>query len=80
MDDTLSDAATLNEVLEERERLSGSREWLTLYSKNKVECRLTFTDLLEGANARADHLSKIGVAPGERLLLVLPTERAFYES
>lgn len=80
MDDPLADTKTLNEVIEKRTRLSGSREWLTLYSKNKIECKVTFTDLLEGAYSWADHLSKIGVAPGERLLLVLPTERAFYES
>ena len=80
MNDPLGDATTLNEVLEKRVRLSGAREWLTLYSKNKVKCKLTLTDLLESASAWAAHLSKIGVAPGERVLLILPTERAFYES
>lgn len=80
MNDPLADTATLIEVIEKRTRISGSREWLTLYYKNKVECKVTFTDLLEGAYSWADHLSKIGVGPGEKLLLVLPTERAFYES
>ena len=80
MNDPLGDATTLNEVLEKRVQLSGTREWLTLYSKSKVECKLTLTDLLEGASAWAAHLSKTGVDPGERVLLVLPTEKAFYES
>jgi len=80
MNDPLGDATTLNEVLEKRVQLSGTREWLTLYSKNKIECKLTLTDLLEGASAWAAHLSKTGVGPGERVLQVLPTEKAFYES
>ena len=80
MNDPLGDATTLNEVLEKRVQLSGTREWLTLYSKNKIECKLTLTDLLEGASAWAAHLSKIGAGPGERVLQVLSTEKAFYES
>ncbi len=80
MKDPLKDATTLNEVFEKRVALSGNRVWLTLYSKNKVVCKLTFAGLLEGASAWAACLSKAGVNPGDRVLLVLPTEKAFYES
>jgi len=80
MDDPLMDATTLNEVIDKRVRLYGDKGWLTLYSKDKIECELTFADLLEGASGWAAYLSKLGVNPGEMVLLVLPTEKAFYES
>jgi acyl-CoA synthetase (AMP-forming)/AMP-acid ligase II len=66
--------------LHERVRRFGSRNWLTLYAKDRVSCTLSFADLAEGAEAWAGHLIQLGVSHGDRVLLVLPTERAFYES
>jgi acyl-CoA synthetase (AMP-forming)/AMP-acid ligase II len=78
--DPLSAAATLGEALRERVRVSGPRKWLTLFAKDRVDCTLTFGDLLAGAEAWASELIRFGVAAGERVLLVLPTDRSFYES
>ncbi|GAB4256722.1 MAG: hypothetical protein Kow0092_02930 [Deferrisomatales bacterium] len=80
MNDPLAGAATLLEAGRHRAALSGSRPWLTLYARDKRVCTLTFAELLDGASAWAAHLQERGVAPGDRVLLVLPTERAFYEA
>jgi acyl-CoA synthetase (AMP-forming)/AMP-acid ligase II len=78
--DRLFGAQTLLEVLENRAREDAADPWLTLYAKGRVACTLTNGQLFEGASAWAAHLAQVGVAPGERVLLVLPTERAFYEA
>ncbi len=78
--DPLSHVGTLNEALDELVRRRGDRVWLTLYAKDRVACRLTYARLREGAEAWAAHLARCGVEPGDRVILVLPTERAFYES
>ncbi len=78
--DTLSHARTLNEVICERADRQGNTVWLTLYAKDKVACRISYAELLEGAAAWAGHLAGGGVEPGDRVFLILPTERAFYEA
>lgn len=78
--DPLAGAGALDQALRERVRLSASKTWLTLYAKDRVACSLTYGQLEEGAAAWAAHLVSLGVAPGDRVLLVLPTERAFYEA
>jgi acyl-CoA synthetase (AMP-forming)/AMP-acid ligase II len=78
--DALAGAATLDQALRDRVRLSGSKTWLTLYAKDRVSCSLSYADLEEGASAWASHLAACGVAPGDRVLMVLPTERVFYEA
>ncbi len=78
--DALAGAATLDQMLRDRVRLSGSKTWLTLYAKDRVSCSLSYQELEEGASAWAAHLVACGVAPGDRVLMVLPTERVFYEA
>ncbi len=78
--DPLARAATLLEALHQRVDRSGPEQWLTLYARDKVECTLTYRELWDGAGAWAARLAESGVRPGDRVLLVLPTERAFYES
>ena len=80
MPDPLGQATTLNEALEQRVRLSGSRNWLTLYAKDRLVATLTFEQLLGGAAAWAGRLAEEGAEPGDRVLLILPTERSFYEA
>ncbi|RMG95075.1 MAG: hypothetical protein D6708_03565, partial [Candidatus Dadabacteria bacterium] len=78
--DDLAQVQTLPQALEERVRRQGDEVWLTLYAKDKVDCRLTFADLREGAGRWAAALVGAGLEPGGAVLLVLPTERAFYEA
>jgi len=78
--DELAGAATLQQVLDERVRRQGGEVWLTLYAKDRVGCRLTYADLREGAGRWAALLAREGVGPGSAVLLILPTERAFYEA
>ncbi len=78
--DRLSHVATLPEALAERVRLHAGRPWLTLYARDKVAARLTFGELQEGASAWAALLADLGVEPADRVVLILPTERSFYES
>ncbi|MBI5441890.1 MAG: fatty acyl-AMP ligase [Deltaproteobacteria bacterium] len=80
MNDPLAGAATLLDVLDRRARLMGDRPWLTQYEKDSASAELTFGGLAEGAQAWAARLREAGVEAGDRVLLVLPTERAFYEA
>ncbi|WP_300462921.1 fatty acyl-AMP ligase [Desulfobacula sp.] len=80
MFDPLPKTKTLNEFLRKRVELSGGSTWLTLYSKDKIACKLTYAELLEGAICWSAELLKTGVRPGDRILLILPTEKAFYEA
>ena len=80
MNDPLVSSTTLGKALEERVRLSGSRTWLTLYARDRVAATLSFEALLEGAAAWAGRLAEGGTGPGDRVLLVMPTEKAFYEA
>jgi acyl-CoA synthetase (AMP-forming)/AMP-acid ligase II len=80
MTDPIAGAATLARALEERVRLNGPSRWLTLYERDRIACTLTFAELLDGAAAWGAALVGLGVAAGDRVLLVLPTGRAFYEA
>ncbi len=78
--DPCAGAATLVDVLRHQERAQGDRRWLTLYAQDRVAATLTFAELGGAAAAWAAHLADVGVAPGDRVLLVLATERSFYEA
>lgn len=78
--DSLAAETTLLGALEARVGRSGSQQWLTLYARDRVACTLSYQELWEGAGRWASHLSSRGVQAGDRVLLVLPTERAFYEA
>lgn len=79
-DDPLVGVSTLGQALEARVALSGQKPWLTLYERDKLAATLTFGELHAAALAWAGALAGAGVRPGDRVVLVLPTERAFYES
>ncbi|HSH68802.1 MAG TPA: AMP-binding protein, partial [Deferrisomatales bacterium] len=64
--------------MHQAERLGGA-PWLTLYHRDQVACRLTRDELCREAARWGGALRRLGVAPGDRVVLVLPTERAFYE-
>lgn len=73
-------ARTLPEVLLRRADQSPETPWLTLYHRDRVACRLTYGELCRGAARWAGGLQKRGVVPGDRVVLVLPTGREFYEA
>lgn len=78
--DHLAHVSTLNEAFAERVKLSGEQNWLTLYDRDKIVATLTFRALFEAAKQWAGALAEVGVKPGDRVVMVLPTERAFYEA
>lgn len=78
--DLLPSANTLIDALEERAAISGPKPWLTLYERDKITAELSFADLLKAARLWAGALSAQGVKPGDRVVMVLPTERLFYEA
>ena len=80
MKDHMAHAGTLNEVLHLQAEKSASKNWLTLYQRYRAETRLSFGELLSGAQYWAAALQNHAVAPGDRVLLVLPTEKGFYEA
>ena len=73
-------AGTLPEALLRRAERAAGDSWLTLYHRDRVACRLTYGELCQGASRWGGALRRRGVAPGDRVVLVLPTERAFYEA
>jgi len=78
--DALINVATLNEVLAKRVLLSGEGSWLTLYDRDRIAATTTFRALADSAAIWAGALSEAGVRPGDRVVMVLPTEPAFYEA
>ncbi len=80
MADKLAGAKTLNEAFAQRVELSAERAWLTLYKRDRITDTLTFRALHEGALLWAGSLKSSGVKHGDRVVMVLPTERAFYEA
>jgi acyl-CoA synthetase (AMP-forming)/AMP-acid ligase II len=78
--DSLAAQTTLLGALEARVGRSGGQRWLTLYVRDRVGCTLSYRELWDGAGRWAGHLRRQGVKAGDRVLLVLPTERAFYEA
>jgi acyl-CoA synthetase (AMP-forming)/AMP-acid ligase II len=78
--DPLGTHSELRGALAARVKLSRGETWLTLYARDRVTCSLTYEQLWDGAAAWAAHVRSLGVEDGDRVLLVLPTERAFYES
>jgi acyl-CoA synthetase (AMP-forming)/AMP-acid ligase II len=80
LNDHLSSANTLNEVLHLRSEISDSANWLTLFVKDRIEVTISYRQLLAGARRWASAVVGNGVRPNDRVLIVLPTERAFYEA
>ena len=80
MIDPMSHTVALNELLNQRAEVSGHSNWLTLYVRDRINCTMTFVELLSGANIWASSLNHFGIHPKDRVLLVLPTEKAYYEA
>lgn len=78
--DKLIDCKTLLEAVDKRVALSGEKNWLTLYDKDRITATLTFRALKDAASRWAGALASAGVKPGDRVVMVLPTELAFYEA
>lgn len=78
--DPLTHETTLLGALEARVGRSGPERWLSLYARDRLACTLSYDELWEGSGRWAGHLRSRGVEAGDRVLLVLPTERAFYEA
>lgn len=78
--DPLKDVTTLNEAAAERVRISGERNWLTLYDRDRIVATMTYRALFDAARLWAGALAEVGVKPGDRVVMVMPTQRAFYES
>src|SRR5690349_1573891 len=76
-------AETLNEVLRYRALHDGERAHLLITEDGDAGERnvtLTFGELYEAAQRCAAELARIGVPPGGRVSLMLPTSRAFFVS
>lgn len=80
MNERFACATTLNEVLQLRAEFSASTNWLTFYKKDRIESKLSFEQLYRGAQCWSAALFDQNVRPGDRVLLILPTEKAFYEA
>lgn len=80
MSDKLIAVKTLPAMLAERAEHSGTHQWLTLYSKDRIVSTIGFGELMECALSWANFLHQAGVQPRDRVMLVLPTERAFFEA
>jgi len=78
--DPLSKAKTLNEALTQQVQIMGEKRWLTYYERDKVKSTLSFSKLLNNANNWGKRLINNGLKKGDRVLLILPTGTAFYES
>ncbi len=76
-------AETLNEVLRYRARNDAARVHLDITEDSETGERnvtLTFAELYAAAQRCAEELARLGVPPGGRVSLMLPTSRAFFVS
>jgi len=78
--DPLCGVETMCDVFRKRVELSGDKPWLTLYSGDRVSRVVSFAGFSDEVAGWAALLSEKGVGPGDRVLIVLPTELAFYSS
>ena len=76
-------AETLNEVLRYRALHDGNRVHLDITEdteSGEKNVTLTFAELYAAGQRCAEHFARIGVPPGGRVSLMLPTSRAFFVS
>jgi len=80
---TVFAAETLNEVFRFRAMHDGNRVHLDITEdteSGEKNVALSFADLYAAGQRCAEHLARIGVPPGGRVSLMLPTSRAFFVS
>ena len=73
-------AETLVDVLEHHVRAHGKRPHLRIWHGEGDETCLTYGDLHAAACRIASGLLERGLAPGDRVAIMLPTEAAFFEA
>ena len=71
---------TVGALLATRAAEAPTRGFLTLLDDAQQETVLTYADLYEGARRMAAGLKARGVGPGYRVMVALPTGRAFLET
>ncbi|MET0012205.1 MAG: AMP-binding protein [Sedimenticola sp.] len=71
------EATTLNEMLHWHVEVHADRPHVILYGDREEPETLTYGDLLEGAEKMAAGLQQAGVAPTERVAIMLPTSREY---
>lgn len=79
-EDFLSNASTMCEVFQKRIELSGDNPWLTLYEGDRIKRRISFAEFSGDVGRWVSLLSEKGLKVGDRALIVLPTEEAFFAS
>ena len=75
-----STAQTLINVLEHHVGAHGERPHLRIWHGESDETRLTYGDLREASCKVASGLLERGLAPGDRVAIMLPTDAAFFET
>ena len=75
-----SHARTLLEALETHVRAHGSRPHIRLWMKDEEERIITYGDLDRGARGAAAGLLDLGLQPGERVAIMLPTSSDFFQA
>jgi acyl-CoA synthetase (AMP-forming)/AMP-acid ligase II len=73
-----ADATTLTEVLDWHVLRHGERRHIVLWHGDGRETILTYRQLAERAHAVACGLGQVGLQPGERVAIMLPTSDAFF--
>ncbi|MET0095005.1 MAG: AMP-binding protein, partial [Sedimenticola sp.] len=71
------EATTLNEMLHWHVEVHADRPHVILYGDQEEPETLTYGELLEGAEKMAAGLQQAGVAPTERVAIMLPTSREY---
>jgi fatty-acyl-CoA synthase len=69
----MTDAATLNEVLQAQAESRPDVRWLTLLERSGKEHHLTYGNLYEQSQSVAAALGDAGVSKGDRVVIILPT-------
>ncbi|HYM04469.1 MAG TPA: AMP-binding protein [Stellaceae bacterium] len=73
-----AEARTLTEVLDWHVLRHGERSHIVLWHGDGTETTLTYRQLAERAHAVARGLRRMGVQPGERVAIMLPTGEAYF--
>ncbi|MGH9805051.1 MAG: fatty acyl-AMP ligase [Candidatus Acidiferrales bacterium] len=76
----LEGAETITQALVERARLAPDQTHINLLDEEERATPITYAELFSGAAAVARALQRRGVAPGDRVGLMLPTSREFFHS
>jgi 1-acyl-sn-glycerol-3-phosphate acyltransferase len=73
-------AATLLDVLAAHVQARGNRPHIRLWLSDQSEQAITYCELDSAARAMAAGLLERGIEPGDRVAIMLPTGRAFFEA